>query len=121
MVKLNLYSLLYNNDPFALKELQNTHPDLYEELNKPLQSGITNTFELSSIEKSDTIEYIKYFLVNKIIELLKTKKEGNKTCFYCFKDKDKNGNENVIINKVKKTNILKRFISLIFRKIERSR
>ena len=93
-IKLNIKinSLLYNNDPIAINILK--EKELYEKYknyDKEVQNKIVNNIILE-VNKDDTVDYIKKKLSLFLFEKIKNKK-NQKTCFYCFSDKNINNNK----------------------------
>jgi hypothetical protein len=98
-MKIKLHSLLYNHDFNALEELKTKRIDIYNDMNKPIETGIVNTIDVK-IDKQDNVEFLKHAITNLLIDKLKIGKKNN-TCFYCFNNKG-GDKENEIIN-VKKS------------------
>jgi hypothetical protein len=83
---INIHSLLYNNDPEALKILKDIGKyNDYKKYDKDVEPKIVNKIKLE-IYTDDTIEYIKKKLSLELFEKIKENNKGK--CFYCFDNKN---------------------------------
>jgi hypothetical protein len=96
----NINSLLYNHDNDAIEMLKSQNKyNLIKDYEKPVQNKIVNTIKLE-VNDDDTIDYIKKKLSLALFNKIQNKK-NQKTCFYCFSDKDiiTNKSNDIIISK----------------------
>ena len=106
-VSFNIKSLLYNNDIEAIEVLKQLKLySKYASYDKDIIERVVNTIKLT-INDDDTIDYIKKKLSLELFQKLKVSKTINKTCFYCFSDKNiKTHKTNEIIKVEDKTTIV---------------
>lgn len=89
MVKINLETILYNNDKTTLNYIKSKKLiENIEDYEKPIEKKIVNQIDIE-IRKDDTIDYMLKKLCSKLFSLLeKENNKKNKHCFYCFADRD---------------------------------
>jgi len=95
-IHFNINSLLYNNDEDAIEMLKSMGKyDKYKSYDKSVQKKIVNKISLE-VNDDDSIDYIKRKLSLHLFDKIKDTK-NQKTCFYCFADRNKDGKVNEII------------------------